>query len=135
MKKIALLTAVCMVLLLCACGAGTDTKKDTSTATYHQISQEEAAEMMKNEKDPIILDVRTPQEFNSGHIPNAICIPNEIIGTADIPQLPDKDQVILVYCRSGRRSKDASQKLADNGYTNVYEFGGIINWKGEIVKR
>ena len=78
-----------------------------------------------------ILDVRTAAEYNEGHIPGAINIPNEAIGTDAIPELPDKDQLILVYCRSGNRSKQASEKLVKLGYTNVVEFGGIIDWPGE----
>jgi len=101
--------------------------------TYTQISMEEAIVMMEENSDYILLDVRTPEEFAELHIPGAICIPNETIGTEDIPQLPDKDQLILVYCRSGNRSKQASEKLAALGYSNVYEFGGIIDWPGETV--
>ena len=99
--------------------------------TYTQITMDEAVSMMETEKDYIILDVRTLEEFKEKHIPGAICVPNETIGTADIPALPNKDQLILVYCRSGNRSKQASQKLADMGYSNVYEFGGINEWTGE----
>lgn len=94
----------------------------------------EAVEMMASESDYIILDVRRPDEFATGHIPNAINIPNESIGTDEISELPDKDQLILVYCRSGNRSKQASQKLVKLGYSNVVEFGGINDWKGEIEK-
>ena len=89
--------------------------------------------MMEQDGTQIIVDVRTQEEFDSGHIPNAICIPNENIGTEQPEELPDLDQVILIYCRSGNRSKQAAQKLADMGYTNVYEFGGIIDWTGEVV--
>ena len=101
--------------------------------TYTQISMEEAIVMMEENSDYILLDVRTQEEFAELHIPGAICIPNETIGTEEIPQLPDKDQLILVYCRSGNRSKQASEKLAALGYSNVYEFGGIIDWPGETV--
>ena len=89
--------------------------------------------MMKAQEGYIILDVRTVQEYESGHIPGAICIPNETISDAEIPQLPDKDQLILVYCRSGNRSKQAAAKLARLGYKNIVEFGGIGAWPGEIV--
>ena len=82
----------------------------------------------------ILLDVRTPEEFASGHIPGAVNLPNEDIGTEEIPSLPDKDKLILVYCRSGNRSKQAAQKLVNLGYTNIVEFGGIMDWKGEIKK-
>ena len=81
----------------------------------------------------MILDVRRKDEFDEGHIPGAICIPNESIIDTQPEELPDLDQIILVYCRSGRRSKEASQKLFDMGYTNVFEFGGIIDWTGEVV--
>ena len=101
--------------------------------TYRRISMDEAMTMMAQESGYIILDVRRPDEFAAGHIPNAINVPNETIDTAEIPELPDKDQLIMVYCRSGRRSKEASEKLVKLGYTNIVEFGGILDWKGEIV--
>ena len=90
--------------------------------------------MMATDGTQIVVDVRTQEEYDYGHIPGAICIPNESIGDKQPAELPDLDQIILVYCRSGRRSKEASQKLADIGYTRVYEFGGIIDWTGEVVK-
>ena len=107
--------------------------KKNVTGGYKQISQDEAMEMMKRDDGHVIVDVRAKEEFDGGHIPGAVCIPNETIGEDAIAELPDKDQVILVYCRSGVRSKEASQKLSDMGYTNVYEFGGIVYWTGEIV--
>lgn len=148
LRMTAVFAAVLMLTALCGCSAKTDTAAETEApteaaaqsqtqagkATYKQISTDEAAELMATEKDYIILDVRRQDEFDSGHIPGAICVPNETIGTSDIPELPDKSQLILVYCRSGRRSKEASQKLADMGYTNIVEFGGIIDWKGGAVK-
>ncbi len=100
--------------------------------TYRRISMEEAVQMMENESGYVILDVRRPDEYAAGHIPGAINVANETIGTADIPELPDKDQLILVYCRSGRRSMEAAEKLVKLGYTNIVEFGGILDWKGEI---
>ena len=106
---------------------------NNQTNTYRQISMEEAVNMMAQETGYIILDVRRPDEFAAGHIPNAINVPNETIGTAEISELPDKNQLIMVYCRSGRRSKEASEKLVKLGYTNIVEFGGILDWKGEIV--
>lgn len=102
--------------------------------TFRQITMDEAVSVMKEESDYIILDVRTPEEFKEKHIPDAINIPNETIGTEEIPELPDKEQLILVYCRSGNRSKQASKKLAELGYTNIVEFGGINDWTGDIVK-
>lgn len=132
-KRTALLLMIlCLTAMLCGC-VGTENNSGDTTASYRQISSAEAAELMNSEKDYIILDVRTQEEFAAGHIPNAICIPNETIGTDDVPELPDKEQLILVYCRSGRRSKEASQKLADLGYTNIVEFDGIIDWTGETV--
>ncbi len=101
--------------------------------SYTQISMEEAIAMMEESTDYILLDVRTHEEFAELHIPGAICVPNEEIGTDEIPELPNKEQLILVYCRSGNRSKQASEKLANLGYSNVYEFGGIIDWPGETV--
>jgi rhodanese-related sulfurtransferase len=101
--------------------------------SYTQISMQEAVDMMQEETEYIILDVRTVEEFAEKHIPNAINIPNEVIGDEEIAELPDKEQTILVYCRSGNRSKQASEKLVALGYTNVYEFGGINDWTGETV--
>ena len=119
--------AALLAALLAACGA-------SSKPSYRQITADEAARMMQEETDFVLLDVRTQEEYASGHIPGAICIPNETIGSEEIPELPDKDQLILVYCRSGNRSKQASQKLAEQGYTNVVEFGGINGWTGETVQ-
>ena len=101
--------------------------------SYRQIGMAEAIAMMEEESGYIILDVRTPEEFAQKHIPGAINIPNETIGDAAIPELPDKEQLILVYCRSGNRSKQAAEKLVKLGYTNIVEFGGIIDWPGETV--
>lgn len=105
----------------------------TDGSDYKQVSASEAAAMMQTETDYIILDVRTDEEFSEKHIPDALNIPNETIGTDEIPQLPDKNQLIMVYCRSGNRSKQASKKLVALGYTNIVEFGGINDWKGETV--
>jgi len=126
--RIVLIFLIVMMIALTGCAGSSDTDSG-----YTQITQEEAQEMMQLEDMHKIIDVRTQEEFNSGHIPGAICIPNETIGTNPPSELPDKDQVLLIYCRSGNRSKDASQKLADMGYTNVYEFGGINTGTGEIV--
>ena len=102
--------------------------------SYRQISQEEAARMMELDDEHIVVDVRRQDEYDSGHIPGAVLIPNESIGTSRPEELPDTDQVILVYCRSGNRSRQAAQKLFDMGYTRVYEFGGISTWTGPIEK-
>lgn len=134
MKKSVMILLAVTLILLSACGAASQTATEvTTSAAYTQISSSQAMEMMGKEQNYIILDVRTQEEYESGHIPNAICVPNETIGTSDIPELPDKGQLIMVYCRSGRRSKEAAQKLADMGYTNIVEFGGIIDWTGETV--
>ena len=111
----------------------TETSTNNSL-TYEQISGEEAKRLMDTETDFIIVDARTEEEFNEGHIEGAILIPEYEISERAEKELPNKDQLILVYCRSGRRSKIASQALADLGYTNVKEFGGIIDWQYEIVK-
>ena len=100
---------------------------------YVQITQEEAVERMARDDGHLIVDVRRQDEFDAGHIPGAICVPNESIGDTPPAALPDKEQILLVYCRSGRRSKQAAEKLAAMGYTQVYEFGGILEWSGEIV--
>ncbi len=100
---------------------------------YTQVSMEEAIAIMETEQDYIILDVRTSEEYSEYHIPNAINIPNETIGTNEILELPNKEQLILVYCRSGNRSKQAAKKLADLGYSHVVEFGGINDWPKETV--
>lgn len=106
----------------------------STNATYEQISAEQAKNLMDTESDYIILDTRTEEEFAEAHIENAILIPHYEIAQRAEKELPDKDQLILVYCRSGNRSKQASQVLADLGYTNVKEFGGIIDWEYGIVK-
>lgn len=127
MKKLIPILLFALMLAGCA-GAGNQTN------SYRQISMDEALAMMEQENGYIILDVRTPAEFAEKHIPNAINIPNETIGTDEISALPDKDQLIMVYCRSGRRSKEAAEKLVKLGYTNVVEFGGILDWKGETER-
>ena len=117
-----------LLFLLAGCTASNEQEN-----SYRQISMDEAVTMMEEESGYIILDVRTPEEFRERHIPNAINIPNETIGSEDIQELPDKDQLILVYCRSGNRSKQASGKLAELGYTNIVEIGGINDWTGDTV--
>ncbi|MBR3668274.1 MAG: rhodanese-like domain-containing protein [Ruminococcus sp.] len=159
-KNLALLISA---LLLCSCGAGSSseavsskaetTAEDTAQSeaftedssssalpseneagTYKQISQQEAAEMMERDDGHIIVDVRRQDEYDAGHIPGAVLIPNETISDEKPELLPDTGQIILIYCRSGNRSKQASQKLADMGYINVYEFGGINTWPGELTQ-
>lgn len=123
LKRILLLMSI-MSAISVACPA-----KDT----YTQISQEEARKMMELDDGHIIVDVRRQDEYDEGHIPGAVCIPNESIGCDSPEALPDYDQIILIYCRSGKRAKEAAGKLAGMGYTNIYEFGGILDWKGDIV--
>ena len=125
MKKI--LRIFLAALLLAGCAAPVE------EITYRQVNMDEAITMMEEESGYISLDVRTPEEFAENHIPGAINVANETIGTDEIPELPDKDQLILVYCRSGNRSKQASEKLVALGYTNIVEFGGINDWPGETV--
>ena len=124
-----LLPILLSMLLLSSC-----TAPDSSAGSYRQISMDEAVDMMKKESGYIILDVRRPDEYAAGHIPGAINLPNEDIGSDEIKILPNKSQLILVYCRSGRRSKEASEKLVKLGYINIVEFGGILDWKGEIER-
>ncbi len=126
---------LCVLFALSACSSAkeADTQESAAAPAYTQISQEEAKEMMARDDGHVIVDVRRQDEYDAGHIPGAILIPNESIG-ADPPEaLPDYDQVILIYCRTGNRSKQASEKLAAMGYKNIYEFGGISTWTGEIV--
>ena len=125
MKWIPIIMAL---LLLSGCAAQVQ-----KVPSYRQINMDEAIAMMEAESDYIILDVRTPEEFGEKHIPGAINVANETIGSEEIPELPDKAQLILVYCRSGNRSKQASEKLVALGYTNIVEFGGINDWPGEAI--
>ena len=98
------------------------------------VSMDEITKIMQENKNYVILDVRTQEEYNEGHIPNAINIPNETIDEKIYDKLKDKKQLILIYCRSGSRSRQAAYKMQKLGYSNLVEFGGIINWKGEIEK-
>ncbi len=136
-RRLRLLCAAATLMLicglLCGCSQTPDGDDTGGKPQYTQISQDEARLMMDEDDTLIIVDVRRQDEYDGGHIPNAVCIPNESIVNEMPAELPDKQQVILVYCRSGNRSKQAAQKLADMGYTNVYEFGGIIDWTGKTV--
>ena len=125
MKRIFIVLSVALMLipLLVGCN-GVD-----HTNTYEQITPAEAKALMDSEEGYRILDVRTPEEFASGHIAGAILIPDYEIGSKAERILTDKDQLILVYCRSGRRSKSAAKELAALGYTNIHEFGGINDWE------
>ena len=128
------LCALAALLLLGGC-ASPEPPADggAESRSYIQISQDEAKAMMAEDDGHIVLDVRRQDEYDAGHIPGAVCLPNESIGTEPPAELPDRDQIILVYCRSGNRSKQAAQKLQEMGYTRVYEFGGILDWTGSVV--
>jgi len=121
MKKLVLLSLLSVILVGCG-----------NTSSVQKISAQKAKTMMDEQK-VIVVDVRTLEEFNEGHISGAILIPNESIGSSQPALLPNKDAVILVYCRSGNRSKQASDKLVAMGYTKVYDFGGIIDWPYGLV--
>ena len=136
MRQILLFAALASVLalLLVSCGGTKDkpvpTEEDApSKAAYHKISAEEAYEMMASQEVEVV-DVRTREEYDVGHIENAVLVPNESIGSEMPEALPDKEATLLVYCRS----KDAAQKLLALGYQNVYDFGGVIDWPYELVK-
>ena len=137
MRQILLFAALAASLaMLSGCAlskAKTDTAEDMADkAAYHKISAEEAYEMMISQE--IVVDVRTREEYDGGHIENAVLVPNESIGSEMPETLPDKEATLLIYCRSGRRSKDAAQKLLALGYQSVYDFGGVIDWPYELVK-
>ena len=129
MKKLLFLLLAVMLLTACA-----HTKENDQEAAYMNITAEEARQIMDSEDGYIILDARTQEEYDQGHIPGAIVISHEEIVEKAEDVLTDKDQLILVYCRSGRRSKIAAEALAELGYTNIKEFGGIIDWPYEVEK-
>lgn len=126
-----LVIAVVFSFALVACNQGVGYQDDTA---YKQITPAEAKALMDSEIDYVILDVRTEEEFVAGHIAGAILIPDYEIGEKAESVLTDKEQLILVYCRSGNRSKNAASELAALGYTNINEFGGINDWEYSIVK-
>ena len=125
-----ILLAGILSILLCACAS----TKENKEAVYMNITAEEAKKIMDTESEYVVLDVRTEEEFAQGHIPGAMLIPDYAIREEADKALPNKDALILVYCRSGRRSAEAARTLADMGYTQVYDFGGIIDWPYEIEK-
>lgn len=137
MKKLfSIMILPLMLILLTSCGQTNEikVKEGENMASYVSITAEEAKEIMDTESGYVILDVRTEEEFSEGHIPGAILIPDYEIGEKAQEVLKEKDRMILVYCRSGRRSKLAADALAKLGYTNIKEFGGIIDWPYEIEK-
>ena len=131
MKRILGIILAALLCLLCFVGCAQ--QEEVTVNTYQQISAQEAKEIMDSGKDHVIIDARTEEEFATGHIKNAILIPEYEVAERAEQELPDKDALILVYCRSGRRSKIASEELVKLGYSNVYEFGGIIDWPYEIT--
>ena len=131
-KSLIVITILILTIILTGCGIKTG---DNVKNTYESISAEQAKKIIDEQSGFIILDVRTKEEYDQGHIPDAVPSPNEITGTDEIAVLPDKEQLILVYCRSGNRSKQAAAKLVNLGYTNVREFGGIIDWPYDIVTK
>ena len=142
-KKIALMAIVGLISVLgISCGRTMNSKqvsvdskevKNEKKAEYKKITSDEAKNIMLTEK-PIVVDVRSLEEYNEGHIPNAISVPLETIDNEAETKLKNKDDLILVYCRSGRRSREAALRLIEKGYTNVIDFGGIQDWNGEVVK-
>lgn len=139
-KKIILLALAIITVATVFAGCTQKTGNEQTEATqvnigtYYQIPQDEAKKIMDEESDYIIVDAREQSEYDEGHIKGAIVIPYTEIEQKAEEMLPDKEQLILVYCRSGRRSKIAAQSLANMGYTNVKEFGGIIDWQYGIEK-
>ena len=131
MKRMLLLT---LMLALCLAMAGCSAENAGEAAMgYQQIDQETAKAMMAKDDGHVIVDVRRQDEYDEGHIPGAILIPNESIEGERPEALPDLEQILLIYCRSGNRSRQAASKLAAMGYVNIYEFGGINTWTGEVV--
>lgn len=123
-----LATASCAAPAASVSAAASPTPEASANAAYHTITAKEAKDKMDSDKNVIIVDVRTQEEYEAAHISGAILIPNETIADTQPPCLPDLDAEILVYCRTGRRSAEAARKLADMGYTNIYDFGGIVDW-------
>ena len=122
MKKFLLMTILMMTFS--GCGG--------TAASYKHLSADEAIKIMQTEKNILILDVRTREEYDKKHIPNAVLLPIEELRKGNFEPLKDKNQKILIYCWTGRRAEDSAQILADNGYKNVYEFGGLVDWTGEV---
>jgi rhodanese-related sulfurtransferase len=132
MKK--LLGIFLAMLLLTACGQEPRTQQEEANMQYTNITAQQAKEIMDTQTGYVILDVRAQSEYDEGHIPGAIVIPHDQVKEKAEDILLDKDQLILVYCRSGRRSKLAAEDLVDLGYTNIKEFGGILDWPYEVER-
>ena len=135
MKKIILIIIILTLIIIgVVCIMNRKKRNIENEVIIKHVSMNDIVQIMEENENYIILEVRTQAEYNQGHIPNAICIPNETIDENVVNKLPDKNQMILVYCRSGNRSKQAAEKLKKLGYTNLIEFGGIIDWKGKIER-
>ena len=135
MKKIIMIIIILTLIIIgVVCIMNRKERNIENEVIIKHVSMNDIVQIMEENENYIILDVRTQAEYNQGHIPNAICIPNETIDENVVNKLPDKNQMILVYCRSGNRSKQAAEKLKKLGYTDLIEFGGIIDWKGEIER-
>ena len=148
MKKNIIIAIILIAVLICIGCFIYKTNKTNKTTTSNStantngaktneirhVSMNDIVKIMEENKDYVIVDVRTPDEYEEGHIPNAINIQNETINETVYNKLKDKNQLILIYCRSGSRSRQAAYKMQKLGYTNIVEFGGIINWKGKIEK-
>lgn len=148
MKKNIIIAIILIAVLICiGCFIYKSSKTNKTTTTNNStttsaaktneirhVSMDDIVKIMDENKDYVIVDVRTPDEYKEGHIPNAINIPNETINETVYDKLKDKNQLILIYCRSGSRSRQAAYKMQKLGYTNLVDFGGIINWKGKIEK-
>ena len=132
MKKVYMgILVLLAVISMVGCGK-TESEEQKVEQKYQSVSMGELEELLNTEENSILVDVRTEEEFAQGHIPGAICIPNETIGDNAISELPDEEQTVFVYCRSGNRSKQAAAKLAALGYSNIVESGGILDWDGEL---
>jgi len=122
MKKIFLLTICALTLLIAGCGEN----------SFKHLTHDDAQRIIKANPDAIVLDVRTPEEFGKKHIPHALLVPIDELKAGDFSKLPDKNSTILIYCWTGRRAEDSAKILAEHGYKNVYEFGGLVDWNGDV---
>ena len=138
-KSVCLILVLLIAVLLAACqNRKEENKMEKNAKGYYEITQENAKEIMDSEKDILIIDVREEDEYNESHIKDALLLPLSVLYSEEAENsakkvIPDKNMKVLIYCRSGRRSKEASAVLASLGYENIYEFGGILTWQYDIV--
>jgi rhodanese-related sulfurtransferase len=132
-NKAAVIFLIAMMMVATLSGCAVNEQASDSANEYYKINSDDAKIMMEQESNLVVLDVRTPEEFAEGYIQGSINIPDTDITETAEKMMPDKSIAILVYCRSGRRSALAAQDLSDLGYTNVYDFGGIIDWNYDVV--